>query len=101
MEQSPQTLEELIAWIREKPGLFLEHRSVVLLSAFLDGWTLHRNSIEENHRLTGFTTFCAKRFKINNSQGWWRIIEFYSINNEESWALFEELWDEYTAKPGT
>ncbi len=97
MDEMPKSLTELTAQIRRRPDMYLGYPSVERLSAFLDGWCMGRND-SENGLLNDFTHFCAKRFKISGSQGWWTIIQFYGSSELGSWKLFEEMWDAYMAK---
>ncbi len=68
--------------IRERPGIILGRPSANTLHAFLSGFAYARKDSDG----------------ISSTQGWAKIIEFYSMNEADEMALFWKLMDEYLAQ---
>jgi hypothetical protein len=91
---------DLIERIRERPGMFLGRPTVNNLYMFLAGFSYARKDDDAGdwEVLAGFGDWVQKRYKISTSQGWARIIEFFSANEAEELRLFGKLFDEYLAR---
>ena len=97
------TLWDMIERIREMPGGILGAPSARTLNAFLFGFSYARKDEGQDDFkvLSGFSQFVHDRFRITSTQGWAKIIEFYTNTESDQMALFWKLWDEYCDKLGT
>ena len=86
--------------IRERPGIILGRPSANTLHAFLSGFAYARKDSDSGDYdfLAGFNQWVHHRYGISSTQGWAKIIEFYSVNEAGELALFWKLMDEYLAQ---
>jgi hypothetical protein len=91
---------DMIQKIRQRPGIYLGRPTVNNLYMFLAGYAFARKDTESGdyEELACFGDWVQRRFKITSSQGWARIIEFFSANEADEMALFGKLFDEYLAQ---
>ncbi len=94
------TILDVINKIRERPGVILSRPSASTLYAFLSGYAYDRKDSDSGDYqfLAGFNQSVQDRYEITTSQGWAKIIEFYSTTEAEEMALFWKLLDEYVAQ---
>lgn len=94
-------IQELIAHIRERPELYIWPLSVSQLRCFLDGYYLARWEIIEGPdnfgTMNDFTKMVQKRYSMNPTFGWDRILTFFAGGEREGLDVFWNLWDEYLA----
>jgi hypothetical protein len=91
-------LEEVLGTIRARPGVVLGQKSVEILEAFLTGYTYATQDPEDLRFLSGFTDWLRRHYHIKSSQGWAKIIRFYSADDVETLDLFWKLLDEYRGR---
>jgi hypothetical protein len=93
------TILDLIEKIRERPGIILGRPSARSLYAFLSGFAYARKDGNPGDYdfLAGFNQWVHDRYGVTSSQGWAKIIEFYSLTEADEMALFWKLLDEYLA----
>jgi hypothetical protein len=91
---------DLLQKIRERPGMYLGCPAVNNLYMFLTGYCHARKDAAagDYEFLAGFGDWVRDRFRVTSSQGWAKIIEFYSASEADGWTLFWELLDEYLAR---
>jgi hypothetical protein len=91
---------EVIQKIRERPGVILGRPSVSNLYAFLSGFAYARRETEPGDYdfLADFNQWMHRRYEVSSSQGWAKVIEFYSMAEVDELALFWKLLDEYLAQ---
>jgi len=91
---------DLINKIRERPGVLLGRPSARTLHAFLSGYAYaHKGNEPGDYEfLASFNQWVHERYELTSSQGWAKIIEFYSPTEAEEMALFWKLFDEYLAE---
>lgn len=91
---------EMLAKIRERPGTILGRPSMRTLYAFLTGYTLALidRGCDDYKILSEFGNFVTQRFRMMGVHGWAKIIEFQSPDDEYEMKLFWELLDEHLAK---
>jgi hypothetical protein len=91
---------DLLERIRKRPGIFLGRPSVSNLYMFLSGFTYARKDSDPGDQqfLAGFGQWVHDRYKVTSTQGWAKIIEFYSLNEVEEMELFWKLLDQYLAE---
>lgn len=90
---------DMIQKIRERPGLILGRPSASTLYAFLSGFAYARKDSDSSDYdfLAGFNQWVHDRYQITSSQGWAKIIEFYSMTEADEMKLVWKLLDEYLA----
>jgi hypothetical protein len=67
---------------------------------FLSGFTYARMDSHPGDQefLSGFNQWVHERYGLASSQGWAKIIEFYSMTEADEMNLFWQLLDEYLAQ---
>jgi len=87
----------LIEKIRDRPGVILGRPCARTLYAFLWGFAYARKDEEPDDLkfLGAFNKWVHNRYEISSSQGWAKIVEFYSLTEADEMALFWRLFDEY------
>lgn len=89
--------------LRSRPGVILGRKSAHTLHAFLTGFTFPapgRDAREALAFLSGFNRWVRERYKVKSSQGWAKIIAFYSTDETEELNLFWKLLDDYLENSG-
>jgi len=84
--------------IRKNHALYLTDKSLRLLHTYIDGYVSGQD--ETNHdgeSMRDFQQFVEKRhgFLEPGSQGWWKIIDFYSFSDSQAFDTFFELLDKF------
>jgi len=93
---------DLIDKIRERPGIMLGRPSARTLYAFLSGYAyaLKDTDPEAINLLAAFNKWVHNRYEVTSTQGWAKILEFYSMKEADEMALFWKLFDEFSkARP--
>jgi hypothetical protein len=92
-------LLDLLNKIRGRPGTILGRASAATFYAFLSGYAYARKDEQPNDHdfLADFNRWVHDRYEITTSQGWAKIIEFYSATEADEMALLWKLLDEYLA----
>ena len=84
---------------RSKPALYLGKKSLTAYRAFIDGWMFDKwDNINDASLLRDFQTRIQERYNIRTSHHWSDIILFHSLNDQEAFDHFCELWDEFLAE---
>jgi hypothetical protein len=96
--KSTDSVFELLTAIRKRPAMYLGLPSIHYLQCFINGW-YHRDpkSISDAELFGEFTDWIAKKYKVTSTQGWAKIIEFWSIDEVQALELFYKLLDEFQA----
>ena len=84
--------------IKERPGLYLGRKSLMLLDAFLGGYSICCYDLEkkiEADIFDGFQEYIQQRYNIRSTQSWAKIIDFYSLSDEEAFDNFYNLYEEF------
>jgi hypothetical protein len=91
---------DLVHKVRQRPGIILGRPSAKTLYAFLSGFAYARKDSDPDDYdfLAEFNQWVHDRYGITTTQGWARIIEFYSATEADELALFWKLIDEYIAE---
>ncbi|SRR5713226_7397036 len=94
------TILDMVYQIRERPGIILGRPSARTLYAFLSGFAYARQggNLDDYDFLAAFNQWVHDRYEITSSQGWAKIIEFYSMTEGDEMTLFWKLLDEYLAQ---
>lgn len=97
------TLEQLLANIRRRPGMYLDDVSLAALSAFMGGFQAANlpPSSFENAFGSQFPSWLRARFRTEAfEQGWYEILRFYSRNDHDAFVLFFEMLDQFLVAKG-
>src|SRR5437763_135415 len=91
---------DVLQKIRERPGVILGRPSASSLYFFLSGfaWARQDTDATDYDFLAGFNQWVHERYKVTSTQGWAKLIEFYSVTEADEMALFWKLLDEYLAQ---
>lgn len=93
-------LYEMLNRIKQRPGMFLGNCSITRLRAFLDGYMGARADLglpltQQEQEFNSFQEWIQTRFKITSSQGWERIILFYSSDEKNALNNFFDLFESF------
>jgi hypothetical protein len=93
------TILDVLQQIRQRPGVILGCPSANNLYYFLTGFTWARGEAAAGDYdfLAGFNQWVHDRYHITSTQGWAKIIEFYSVTPVDQMELFWKLLDQYLA----
>lgn len=90
---------ELLTLIRKRPEMYLGASSVTLLGIFLKGYYFAKWEMDNEYSgftaLNKFQDIVAKRFAIEQSISWDRILAFVAGDERRGLDFFWKLWDEY------
>lgn len=92
----------LLEKIRARPAMYLGEKDLTLLKSLLDGYCIremeyHPDYAQSNEFWWGFCRYVEDYYHITSSQGWCRIIAFYSAGREDAFDNFFRRYDEYLA----
>lgn len=87
---------KLLYKIKEKPGMYIGHKSITSLADFLNGYLLakHEDGVQIDF-LPGFNEWIAERYSIKSSHDWSRIISFHYLSQESAFDKFYEHLEEF------
>jgi hypothetical protein len=91
-------IHQLLETIRREKGLLVGRRSIETLHAFLSGYAYARKEREgtDDYRfLSEFGDWVQRRYRVDSTQGWAKIVQFFSNEEAEELPLFWKLYDEY------
>ncbi|MGV0024407.1 hypothetical protein [Phormidesmis priestleyi] len=93
-------LYQVLRDIKTRPGMFLEHRSITRLRAFLDGYSSARFDLglpmtEQEKAFNGFQAWIQTHFEMTTTQGWDRIILTHSTDEQDALNRFFELFEQF------
>ena len=95
------TISKFFGEILENPAIYIGHKSISRLKAFMDGYMIgiDQTNPSTEHFNRPFNDWIAKRFCINTTHNWADIILFMSGNDEiYAFDMTKELWEEYKAE---
>jgi hypothetical protein len=86
--------------IKQRPGMFLGNCPITRLRAFLDGYLGARADLglpltQQEQEFNQFQDWIQAQFQITSSQGWDRIILFYSADEQDALNHFFELFEKF------
>ena len=94
---------ELITKIQKRPALYLGKESISNLQVFLDGYTFARRELKvpisnEEEDFEDFQEWIEKKYNLQDTQSWTKIILFYSVDERDALERFFELFDEFVKR---
>jgi hypothetical protein len=93
-------LYDLIHAIEKRPALYLGQPDLTHLSAFLSGYFFARRQSEipetlQEEKFSEFQAWIERKFEVNYSQPWEKIIRFFSPDEATSLQQFFILFNEF------
>ena len=91
---------ELLDRIQKKPAMYIASPSISNLFMFLCGYQ-HAHDLlgtpvtEQEEKFAEFQPWLQKRFAVNTSASWAKIILFYSIDESHAFDSFFDLLEEF------
>jgi hypothetical protein len=97
---SKDSIFEILAKIRKRPAMYLGKPSIHHLRCYLDGF-FHGMSFQihqkEANLFGEFARWIEVKYEVNSTQGWAKIIEFWSTDEIHALEHFFTLLDEFQA----
>ena len=92
---------ELLEEVRKRPTMYITKKSIHCLRAYLDGW-MHRNTdeVKDLQQWGEFNDWVEVKYNVRSTQGWAKIIEFWSLDDVEAVDHFFALLTEYKTGKG-
>lgn len=93
---------DILTKIRKRPAMYLGKPSIHHLRCYLDGF-FHGKSfqIKDAHLFSEFANWIEARYEVTSTQGWAKIIEFWSTDEINALENFFILLDEFRASKRT
>ncbi|MEG4999865.1 hypothetical protein [Microcoleus sp. B4-D4] len=93
-------LYELLDRIQKKPGMYIGSPSISNLFMFLCGYQHARDLLEtpfteQEEEFAKFQPWLQKRFAVNTSASWAKVILFYSTDESQAFDTFFDLLQEF------
>lgn len=96
MHYHMNSIRELVLKIKERPAMYLGCNSISCLKAFIDGWYFRdMETVSDVHIMGNFHDWIEERLIKAGTQGWHRIILFYSQDECDALKTFFKLFDEF------
>jgi hypothetical protein len=92
-----KSFESALAIINKNPEKYLGNKSFIKLELFIGGY-LYSQCDEWGYIPNGihdFQQFLYKKYQTNHWVNWSKIVQFYSLSDEDAFERFYELWDEF------
>ncbi len=91
---------ELLDRIQKKPAMYIGSRSISNLFMFLCGYQHARDLLatpvtEQEEEFAEFQPWLQKRFAVNTSASWAKVILFYSTDESQAFDTFFDLLQEF------
>ncbi|RPD45648.1 hypothetical protein DNI29_15925 [Hymenobacter sediminis] len=87
---------DILAKIRKRPAMYLGKPSIHHLHCYLDGWCHgNPNGLREALSFSHFVTWLEKKYEVKSTQGWEKIIDFWSVDEISALDHFFTLLDEF------
>lgn len=92
----------LLEKIRVRPAMYLGEKDLTRLEFLLDGYCLREMErepgyVHNNGFWDGFCRYVEGYYHVTTTQGWRRIIQFYSVSRADAFDTFFRRYDEYLA----
>lgn len=94
------SLYELIHRVQKRPSMYLGKASVCNLRSCLAGYIIARRELgipqtDEERNFVDFEIWIQKKFNVESSQSWDKIILFYSEDERTALERFFDLFEEF------
>ncbi len=99
-KNTQEYLYDLLARIKQRPGMYLGKVSITRLKMLLMGYSMSRGELglqltQEEKQFAQFQKWIQAKYQINSSEGWESII-LSQVNDEKlAFDLFFELFEQF------
>lgn len=99
-KNTQEYLYDLLARIKQRPGMYLGKVSLTRLKMLLIGYGMSRGELglqltQQEKQLSQFQQWIQAKYQVNSSQGWESII-LSQVNDEKlAFDLFFELFEQF------
>ena len=95
----------LLQKIQKRPALYLGHKSICSLQAFLDGYYYARRELDipltvQESEFQEFLQWMRKKFDVETGQLWSSILLFHSPDESNAIERFFSLFEEFINQGG-
>jgi len=95
-------LLSLLRRIKTCPNKYIRNKSLNELHAMIGGYLYRQyeldGDLEKLNYFNGFQQYVQDKYEVSSAQSWSRIIEFFSVSNDDAFDDFYALLDEYIEK---
>ncbi|HAN73596.1 MAG TPA: hypothetical protein DCQ63_04385, partial [Planktothrix sp. UBA8402] len=99
-KNTQEYLYDLLARIKQRPGMYLGKVSVTRLKMLLMGYSMSRGELglqltQQEKQFAQFQQWIQTKYQINSSQGWETIILSQVEDEKLAFDLFFELFEQF------
>ncbi len=99
-KNSQEYLYDLLARIKQRPGMYLGKVSLTRLKMLLMGYSMSRGELglqltQQEKQFAQFQQWIQRKYQINSSQGWESIILSQVEDEKLAFDLFFELFEKF------
>ena len=99
-KNSQEYLYNLLARIKQRPGMYLGKVSLTRLKMLLMGYSMSRGELglqltQEEKQFAQFQQWIQRKYQINSSEGWESIILSQVEDEDLAFDLFFELFEQF------
>ena len=99
-KNSQEYLYDLLARIKQRPGMYLGKVSLTRLKMLLMGYGMSRGELglqltQEEKQFAQFQQWIQRKYQINSSEGWESIILSQVEDEKLAFDLFFELFEQF------
>ena len=99
-KSSQEYLYDLLARIKQRPGMYLGKVSLTRLKMLLIGYGMSRGELglqltQEEKQFAQFQQWIQRKYQINSSEGWESIILSQVEDEKLAFDLFFELFEQF------
>ncbi|MFB2923661.1 hypothetical protein [Aerosakkonema funiforme] len=100
LDVKTEYLYNLLARIKQRPGMYLGKCSITRMRMLLDGYGMARSELglprtKQQCEFDKFQDWIQERFKITSSHGWDSIILFHSADERDALDNFFNLFEKF------
>jgi len=91
------TKSELMNHIFQHPAMYLGHKSVIKMEAFINGYAFSQLAESEKMKdplYDDFTQWIIKRYCVGQYP-WSSVVLMIGVSEEKAFEVAKECWDEY------
>ncbi|MBD2482592.1 hypothetical protein [Planktothrix sp. FACHB-1365] len=99
-KNTQEYLYDLLARIKQRPGMYLGKVSLTRLKMLLMGYSMSRGELglqltQQEKQFAQFQQWIQKKYQINSAQGWETIILSQVEDEKLAFDLFFELFEQF------
>ena len=90
------SFKNLIARLSQRTAMYIGKNDIFYLDAFISGWLFCPiEDISDLHLFGDFQEWLRKKFNIQGTQGWAKIILFQCFDEKQALEYFFKLFNEF------